>query len=194
VRIAVFALAASALVVLTGCTATTVGTGSAAPVGTASAPAGPSSGPTASPARWSNIEAQQYYLEYIYQGDDDYTYLDSLPCLCSGQVPLADITGVCQRIVVDNNLTVEDFSNGAWPTDVASAVKALIAAMSARRKGYTACANATSLSAASAGLRKVMPITPEALAVRRILGLPLTPEQTPTPTAAPTPVASMTDA
>jgi hypothetical protein len=166
--------------VLAGCTTATSGIGS-----------GPAPGPatvtvTASPtqALWTIPEAQQHYLEFIYQGNDDYTYLDSLPCTCTGDVPLSSLTGVCQRIVVDNNLTADDFAGGSWPTIAVPTITALTAAIKAENTGYTQCADATSLAAASAGLRKVVPITPEALAARTVLGLPTT--ANPTSTATPT--------
>lgn len=191
-RIAALGLAVSALLVLAGCTATTVGHGAPAP---GVAVVDPTPAPTASPVLWSITQAQQYYLQYIYQGDADYTYLDSLPCNCNGQLSYSDLTGVCQRIVVDNNLTIYDFSNGAWPTIAVPSINALITAMRLEQKGYTDCANAKTVSAASAGLREVVPITPQALAARRVLGLPLTanPSSTPT-TSTPTPTTTTVSA
>jgi hypothetical protein len=182
-RVAALGLVVVLGALLAACTTTTRGSGSQAPLASLSgapqpdAPL-PQSTVAVTPTQdlWTIPEAQQHFMQIIFQGDADFTYLYALPCTCNGQVQLPDLTGVCQRIVSDNNLDVVDFNQGAWPTVVAPAIKDLSTAIAAENFGYGECANAKSLAAASAGLRDVVHITPQSNAVRQILGLPLVPD------------------
>jgi hypothetical protein len=181
-RFAAMTIATGALVLLAACGAMTVGPGASSPGASESSQAedsartssavSMSSSATAKTTRWTMPQAQQHYLDYITYGDADYTYLQSLPCTCHGQVALSTLTDVCLRIVADNTVTADDFADGAWPTVAIPSINALVAALHTETAGYQECADATSLPAATAGLRDVMRITPQAIAARKVLGLP----------------------
>jgi hypothetical protein len=142
-----------AMLVLTGCSTLTAGSG-APPTG-----------------RWTLPEAQQHYLNFVAPGNQAIAVVNRLICTCIQQLDPQQLASACAAAAADNLALAHNLETGAWPEGVASATDALAAVLRVQARSYQSCASATSLASMRSHEASLVSTAQQADEVRRVLGL-----------------------
>jgi hypothetical protein len=153
VRGVVIGLVIAALT-LTGCSSVTAGSGE------------PITG------RWTVSQAQQHYLDYVAQGNEDIAIVNRLICSCVAELDTQQLANACAAVASDNVTLAHNLETGQWPENAVSAIDSLVAAVEAQGKGYRSCSEAASVASMRSYEASATKTTTQASEVRRVLDLP----------------------